>query len=161
MCCQLCLHFVSCLFTFFQDVRPGVDPSLCDKQRQLKRAKLADSLSNQLALRPGPLELIKKNILHTDDPVEQAVKEGQLRFKPTIEGVLGKPVDLPSKYRYSDFPQVLERAHFILSLSFIEFQTVEFKHVSSSTLNWVFRVLDQVIRVFQVFLSSSLAEFEF
>ena len=102
MCCQLCLHFVSCLFTFFQDVRPGVDPSLCDKQRQLKRAKLADSLSNQLALRPGPLELIKKNILHTDDPVEQAVKEGQLRFKPTIEGVLGKPVDLPSKYRYSD-----------------------------------------------------------
>ena len=52
-----------------EDVRPGVDPSLCEKQRQLKRAKLADSLSNQLLLRPGPLELIKKNILHTDDPV--------------------------------------------------------------------------------------------
>ena len=72
---------------------------MCEKQRQLKKAKLADSLSNQLLLRPGPLELIKKNILHTDDPVEQAVKEGQLQFKPTTEGVLGKPIDLPSKYR--------------------------------------------------------------
>ena len=72
-----------------EDVRPGVDPSLCDKQRQLKRAKLADSLSNQLLARPGPLELIKKNILHTDDDVEQAVKEGQIQFRPTNEGVLG------------------------------------------------------------------------
>ena len=72
---------------------------MCEKQRQLKRAKLADSLSNRLLLRPGPLELIKKNILHTDDPVEQAVKEGQLQFKPTTEGVLGKPIDLPCKYR--------------------------------------------------------------
>lgn len=26
----------------------GVDPSLCDKQRQLRRAKIADSLSNQV-----------------------------------------------------------------------------------------------------------------
>jgi hypothetical protein len=63
-----------------EDVRPGVDPSLCDKQRQLKRAKLADSLSNQLLQRPGPLELIQKNILHPDDRnMEQAVKEGQVR----------------------------------------------------------------------------------
>jgi hypothetical protein len=81
-----------------EDVRPGVDPSLYDKQRQLKRAKLADSLSNQLLARPGPLELIQKNILHTDDNVEQAVKEGQIQFKPTNEGFLGKPVELPSKY---------------------------------------------------------------
>ena len=72
-----------------EDVRPGVDPSLCDKQRQLKRAKLADSLSNQLLTRPGPLELIKKNILHTDGDVEQAVKEGQIQFRPTNEGLLG------------------------------------------------------------------------
>ena len=33
---------------------------------------------------------------------------------------------------------VLERAHFISSLSFIEFQTVEFEHVSSSTFARVF-----------------------
>ena len=65
-----------------------MDPSLCERQRQLKRAKLADSLANQLSHRPGPLELIQKNILHTDDPVEQAVKEGTLQFKPTAEGVV-------------------------------------------------------------------------
>lgn len=81
-----------------EDVRPGVDPSLCDKQRQLKKAKLQDTLSNQLLARPGPLELIKKNILHIDENVELAVKEGQIQFRPTNEGVLGKPVDLPSKY---------------------------------------------------------------
>ena len=52
---------------------------------------------------------------------------------------------------------VLERAN----SSFIEFQTVEFKHVSSSTFARVFRVLARVIRVFEVFSSSSLAEFEF
>lgn len=71
-----------------EDTPPGVDPSLCDKQRQLKRAKLADTLSHQLVHRPGPLELIQKNILHTDESVEQAVKEGQIQFKPTKEGVV-------------------------------------------------------------------------
>jgi len=71
-----------------EDVRPDVDPSLCERQRQLKRAKLADSLASQLSHRPGPLELIQKNILHTeDDFVEQAVKEGTLQFRPTVEGV--------------------------------------------------------------------------
>ena len=70
-----------------QDFRPDVDPSLCSKQRQLKRAKLADSLANQLSHRPGPLELIQKNILHTDDPVEQLVKQGSIPFTPTAQGV--------------------------------------------------------------------------
>ena len=69
-----------------QDFRPDVDPSLCSKQRQLKRAKLADSLASQLSHRPGPLELIQKNILHTDDPVEQLVKQGSIAFTPTAEG---------------------------------------------------------------------------
>ena len=76
-----------------EDVPAGVDPSLCDKQRQLKRAKLADSLSNQLQCRPGPLELIAKNILHTEDnTVEMAVKEGQIQFRPTLEGLPVKQV---------------------------------------------------------------------
>ena len=76
-----------------EDVPAGVDPSLCDKQRQLKRAKLADSLSNQLQLRPGPLELIAKNILHADnDSVEMAVKEGQIQYRPTAEGLPAKQV---------------------------------------------------------------------
>lgn len=74
-----------------EDARPGVDPSLCDRQRQLKRAKLANSLASQLSHRPGPLELIQKNILHTDDPVEQAVKEGTIQFRPTADGAPTKP----------------------------------------------------------------------
>ena len=68
-----------------------MDPSLCDRQRQLKRAKLANSLASQLSHRPGPLELIQKNILHTDDPVEQAVKEGAIQFRPTADGAPTKP----------------------------------------------------------------------
>ena len=56
---------------------------------------------------------------------------------------------------------VFERAYFIWHSSFIEFQTVEFEHVSSSTVAWTFWVLAQVMRVFQAFSSSSLAEFEF
>jgi hypothetical protein len=76
---------------FVQDFRFDVDPSLCSKQRQLKRAKLADSLASQLSHRPGPLELIQKNILHTDDPVEQLVKQGSIAFTPTAEGVPCKP----------------------------------------------------------------------
>ena len=52
-------------------------------------------------------------------------------------------------------------AHFISSLSFIEFQTVEFVRASSSTFDLVNRILAQEIRVFQVFSSLSLAEFEF
>ena len=60
-----------------------------------------------------------------------------------------------------DLLLVLERAHFLSSSSFIEFQTVKFEHVLSSTFAWVFRVLARAIRVFQVFLSSSLVEFKF
>lgn len=51
-----------------------VDPSLAERQRMLKKARLQDSLNDQLSHRPGPLELIKKNILHTDETIERAVK---------------------------------------------------------------------------------------
>ena len=102
-----------------EDVPAGVDPSLCDVQRQLKRAKLADTLSNQLQMRPGPLELVKKNILHLPaadvgseagdegaagcseeaaDHLEQAVKQGQIQFRPTKEGVPTVHVALPDRY---------------------------------------------------------------
>ena len=59
----------------------------------LKRARLADSLNDQLSHRPGPLELIQKNILHTDENVERAVKG--TRKKKT----LGYPI-------FSPFPLV-------------------------------------------------------
>ena len=63
-------------------------------------------------------------------------------------------------HRFRTYKLVTNRAHFLLSSSFIEFQTVEFEHVTSSTFAQVFRVLAQVIRVFQVFASLSLAKFE-
>ncbi|XP_063975605.1 myocardin-related transcription factor A isoform X1 [Diachasmimorpha longicaudata] len=68
-----------------------VDPSLAERQRMLKKARLADQLNDQLSHRPGPLELIQKNILHTEEPIERAVKEGHIPFKPTCEGQVSKP----------------------------------------------------------------------
>jgi len=51
-----------------------VAPSLAEKQRMLKRARLADSLNDHLIHRPGPLELVQKNILHAPDCIEKAIK---------------------------------------------------------------------------------------
>ena len=48
-----------------------------------------------------------------------------------------------------------------LSILEFEFQTVKFQHVSSSNFAQVFWFLARVIQVFQVFLRSSIAEFEF
>jgi hypothetical protein len=71
---------------------PGhVDPSLAERQRMLKKARLADQLNDQLSHRPGPLELIQKNILHTEEPIEQAVKTGRIPYKATSEGQLNRP----------------------------------------------------------------------
>lgn len=74
-----------------------VDPSLAERQRMLKKAKLADQLNDQLSHRPGPLELIQKNILHTEEPIEEAVKNGRIPYKATSEGQLNRP-QLPSNY---------------------------------------------------------------
>lgn len=57
-----------------------VDPSLAERQRMLKKARLADQLNDQLSHRPGPLELIQKNILHTEEPIERAVKGNNYIF---------------------------------------------------------------------------------
>lgn len=41
---------------------------------KLKRARLADDLNEKIALRPGPLELVEKNILPVDSAVKEAIK---------------------------------------------------------------------------------------
>ena len=64
-------------------------------------------------------------------------------------------------FTFFTFTLVPIRAHFLLSSSFIEFQIVEFEHVSNSILAQVLWVLAQVIRVFQIFSNSSLVEIEF
>lgn len=85
-----------------------VDPSLAEKQRMLKRARLADQLNSQLSHRPGPLELIKKNILHTEEPIERIVKEGLISFKATSEGLLNRPQHPDSYVTYEDDSQSSE-----------------------------------------------------
>lgn len=57
-----------------EDTSAKVDPSLQEKQRRLKRARLKDDLNDRLAHRPGPLELIRGNILQADETFAQAIK---------------------------------------------------------------------------------------
>lgn len=45
------------------------EPSLQATQMKLKRARLADDLNEKIAQRPGPMELVEKNIL----PVEAII----------------------------------------------------------------------------------------
>lgn len=42
-------------------------------QMKLKRARLADDLNEKIAQRPGPMELVEKNILPVDTGVTEAV----------------------------------------------------------------------------------------
>ncbi|XP_054565469.1 myocardin isoform X2 [Eptesicus fuscus] len=49
-------------------------------QMKLKRARLADDLNEKIALRPGPLELVEKNILPVDSAVKEAIKGNQVSF---------------------------------------------------------------------------------
>lgn len=73
-------------FSFFQGRH--VDPSLAEKYRMLEKAILVDQLNSKISHRPGPLELIEKNILHTNEPIEKIVKEGLLPFKVGSEDEL-------------------------------------------------------------------------
>ncbi|XP_043759814.1 myocardin isoform X1 [Cervus elaphus] len=49
-------------------------------QMKLKRARLADDLNEKIALRPGPLELVEKNILPVASAVKEAIKGNQVTF---------------------------------------------------------------------------------
>lgn len=80
----------------------SVSPGLQDKQRQLKKARLADDLNDRLSHRPGPLELIKGNILLADERVAQAIKEGAIHFKATCEG---EPVKHPPPLFHLEDPE--------------------------------------------------------
>lgn len=40
---------------------------------KLKRARLADNLNEKIAQRPGPMELVEKNILPVDSTLKQAI----------------------------------------------------------------------------------------
>jgi MKL/myocardin-like protein len=67
-----------------------VDGRLAEKVRMLEKAILVDQLNSKISHRPGPLELIEKNILHTNEPIEKIVKEGLLPFKVGSEEELAE-----------------------------------------------------------------------
>lgn len=52
-----------CKYASVLSTETSVEPSLQAKQLKLKRARLADDLNDKISHRPGPIELIHKNIL--------------------------------------------------------------------------------------------------
>ncbi|KAL0179656.1 hypothetical protein M9458_025098, partial [Cirrhinus mrigala] len=60
-------------------------PSLQATQLKLKRARLADDLNEKIAQRPGPMELVEKNILPVDSSVKEAIIDGQMQYPRTLE----------------------------------------------------------------------------
>lgn len=52
----------------------AAEGSIQSTQMKLKRALLADDLNEKIALRPGPLELVEKNIIPVDSAVKEAIK---------------------------------------------------------------------------------------
>ncbi|XP_060882854.1 myocardin-related transcription factor A-like [Labrus mixtus] len=59
------------------------EPWLRARQLQLKRARLADRLNDKISHRPGPMELIHKNILPVPSSIKQAIIETQF---PEVTG---------------------------------------------------------------------------
>lgn len=58
----------------FNPLASTTERSIPTAQMKLKRARLADDLNEKIALRPGPLELVEKNILPVDSAVKEAIK---------------------------------------------------------------------------------------
>lgn len=58
----------------FNPLASTAERSIPTAQMKLKRARLADDLNEKIALRPGPLELVEKNILPVDSAVKEAIK---------------------------------------------------------------------------------------
>lgn len=58
----------------FGPLDSAAEGSIQSTQMKLKRARLADDLNEKIALRPGPLELVEKNIIPVDSAVKEAIK---------------------------------------------------------------------------------------
>ena len=71
----------------------------------LKRKKLQDDLNERLLMRPGPLELVTKNILDPNSFVGHAVKEGNLEYTDTKNSTLIVNALSPPESFNDDSPQ--------------------------------------------------------
>ncbi|XP_030317811.1 myocardin isoform X6 [Calypte anna] len=63
----------------------AAEGSIQSTQMKLKRARLADDLNEKIALRPGPLELVEKNIIPVDSAVKEAIKGTQVVFPKSTD----------------------------------------------------------------------------
>ncbi|KAM4665054.1 myocardin [Discoglossus pictus] len=52
---------------------------------KLKRARLADELNERLALRPGPLELVEKNIIPVESTMKEAMKGNPGNYSKSVD----------------------------------------------------------------------------
>lgn len=66
------------MFASVLSTETSVEPSLQAKQLKLKRARLADDLNDKISHRPGPIELIHKNILPVPTLLGQPTTETQI-----------------------------------------------------------------------------------
>ncbi|XP_018094046.1 myocardin isoform X2 [Xenopus laevis] len=64
---------------------PANESSAQTAQLKLKRARLADDLNERIALRPGPLELVEKNIIPIETTVKEAIKGNQVHFSKPVD----------------------------------------------------------------------------
>ncbi len=53
----------SVVYNHISTTETSAEPSLQAKQMKLKRARLADDLNDKISHRPGPIELVHKNII--------------------------------------------------------------------------------------------------
>ncbi|XP_072168604.1 uncharacterized protein [Diadema setosum] len=60
-----------------------MEPMVSATHQRLKRARIEQDLDCKIKNRPGPLELIEGNILKAEQFVEQAVKDGKVKFLKT------------------------------------------------------------------------------
>lgn len=58
----------------------SAEPSLQAKQLQLKRARLADDLNDKISHRPGPIELVHKNILSVSCTLQHSLPGNYTRL---------------------------------------------------------------------------------
>lgn len=58
---------------YFLYIETSAEPSLQARQLLLKRARLADDLNDKISQRPGPMELIHKNILPVHSSLKQVI----------------------------------------------------------------------------------------
>ena len=52
-----------------------MSPSLANSQKNLQRAQLQDQLNLKIGSRPGPIELIQRNILPVDESIKQKIHD--------------------------------------------------------------------------------------